>query len=421
MASDPHAQHVSDITPPLDASSADEPMSPPTEPCAHALRSIPMRAARDDEEAPHARSGVAPRRDRAEDATSDDGPDLALLLGMKRLDPPPLPREFPDARGHARSRSGGADPTTTETLDFDSILRSSVTSAPPAQVGSSGFWLTPPPLPSATSRNTIGRVVGGLAVAAALGGAFYAGTHVSRTEAPASPPRPAVVRLARAGVRATPAARAAEAPASVAPAEASPSAGLGAPLDVDDADDEVSVAPRERSPQPPAPTRASSTRARARASARAEAAPAAPLDAVPPAAPAGEASLAQAAPEGAAPAEVDQPSLDELMRGAIAAPADASPTERAAADPGPLPALPSRASLRSALSSVTPALRACTSHRGVAMMSITMSGEGGVLEARPVGAWASGAEAACVRSAVGGAHIPRFRQTRLTVHFPFVL
>jgi hypothetical protein len=55
------------------------------------------------------------------------------------------------------------------------------------------------------------------------------------------------------------------------------------------------------------------------------------------------------------------------------------------------------------------------------MMSVTMSGEGEVLSARPVGSWAHGADAACLRAAIGHAQLPRFRRTQLTVQFPFVL
>jgi len=106
---------------------------------------------------------------------------------------------------------------------------------------------------------------------------------------------------------------------------------------------------------------------------------------------------------------------------AASAPAEPSSSTATAPARASLPERPSRADVRRALGGATAAVRACTAHRGVAMMSVTMSGEGEVLSARPVGSWAHGADAACLRAAIGHAQLPRFRRTQLTVQFPFVL
>jgi hypothetical protein len=317
-------------------------------------------------------------------------------------------------------------------------MRSSVSSVPPEQLGTSGFWLAPPPVPVPKGpKNPVWAFLAGVAAMAVIGGAFYAGTHMPRAvETHASGHRPAVVR--RSGVNAL---RASAMPEqsriAVAPAPHAPSGGTepvsacveketSAPrrleaISTDDVHSQRSR--RHRSRELTAPAAAASSSEPTTESVAATA----PSTASEPAATEGELTAEAAAVEGLAAAEpsvetpVTQRSLDELMGSTISERAAATEAVPAPAPATPRPMRPSRAAIRSALSAITSGLRACTAHRGVAMMSITMSGAGAILAAQPIGSWAGEANAGCLRSAVDQARIPPFEQPRLTVRFPFVL
>jgi cytoskeletal protein RodZ len=131
-------------------------------------------------------------------------------------------------------------------------------------------------------------------------------------------------------------------------------------------------------------------------------------------------------PTSNAPAASDVPAAAEAPAPPEPAPpTPAAPTAAAPPSPTPgsadLPTLPSRSALRVALTSATTALRACTSHRGVAMMTLTLGGDGSVRSAAPAGSWGGHLDRACVERAMARVRVPAFTRPSFTLRFPFVL
>ena len=103
----------------------------------------------------------------------------------------------------------------------------------------------------------------------------------------------------------------------------------------------------------------------------------------------------------------------------------ASPVHRPApavqANREDLPEVPSRDQVQAAFTQVLPTLRACTSLHGAVPIRVTISGSGRVTTAVVQGNFAGTAEGSCLARAVRTAHLPAFREPRLSVNYPFVL
>ena len=174
----------------------------------------------------------------------------------------------------------------------------------------------------------------------------------------------------------------------------------------------------------------------------AEAAPEATAEPVVEPTPVAEAEITHAASPRAAHASVrPRPRTDTSSeRVAEAAPAQttsaqpaatphaaviASPVHRPApavqANREDLPEVPSRDQVQAAFTQVLPTLRACTSLHGAVPIRVTISGSGRVTTAVVQGNFAGTPEGSCLARAVRTAHLPAFREARLSVNYPFVL
>jgi hypothetical protein len=414
------------------------------------MTEAPEGATRDEDDEPRLRSEVVRReaplaREGYEDHEDDDLLDLELLLGRKRLTAPLTPREQREAVT-AQATEGERRKLASEpgdAIDLESIMRASVSSAPPSPFGPQAFWLGPPPAPGADgAKRRALRIAGsGIAAFAAVCGAFYAGTHFAprsslsasttesvRPAAGVSSPSARVVRIGRN------ASRAASTEASAAVALASSSAEA---LPTSRAATRGHPASRASSETEPGMAR----RATSRASSAAEIEPsqtslddlappiASPHEAVAAESPSAEPLTTEAMSDAAPAPAVDplsalpatQQTLEALMTDTSPALAEASVRPEAQTATTALPVRPSRAEIRIALTGVTPGIRACTAHRGVALATVKISGGGEVLSVTPVGSWAQEANAGCIRGAIAAAQLPHFQQSLLTVRFPFVL
>jgi hypothetical protein len=412
------------------------------------MTEAPEGATRDEDDEPRLRSEVVRREvplanEGDEDHEDDDLLDLELLLGRKRLTAPLTPREQRGAvaaQATEGERRKGA-PEQGDAIDLDSIMRASVSSAPPSPFGPQAFWLEPPPAPGADgAKRRALRIAGsGIAAFVAVCGAFYAGTHFAPLSAlaahesarpAASDPSPSarVVRIGRHVARAA----SSEAIAAVALASSSAeerptsrAATRGHPASRANAETERRIA----------------RRATSLASSAAETEPsqislddlapaiASPHESVAAESPSAEPLTTEAMSDAAPAPAVDpltalpatQQTLEALMTDTSPALAEASVRPEAQTATTELPVRPSRSEIRAALTGVTPGIRACTAHRGVALATVKISGGGEVLSVTPVGSWAQGANAGCIRSAIAAAQLPHFQQSLLTVRFPFVL
>ncbi len=368
--------------------------------------------------------------------TREDEPPVerAMLLGRARIGSP----RVPDVGADVREVGADVPDVAAETIDLDSLMEATRASSRAPAASPALAWSYWPGEgdggPAENDRRDRGRarrtilVRAGLGVAVllALAGAFHAGmtfsngrTAGSERAAHTDEPRAAETEGASERVAAPAVGAATSAPPAVtreappsrpAPEEGRPETAARAASAPAVGSTALAAAPETEGAAPaaaedPALAEASAVAAEpGMAAAGEDGAPVPPAETSPEADPA-PAIAAEASAVEVAPA---------------AEPAPPSPAGPAVAS-GPLPTLPSRADIRRALSGVTPALRSCTEHRGTAMMSITIAGSGELLSATPSGPWAASADRGCIREAVGNAHLPRFRQDRLTLQFPFVL